>query len=83
MNLEKEYEALRNFFGEKNLLIEYFYGEELDIEELDPIEMMKRMFNKVKITHLPSGKIITGTKSDKQIENAISALIDLKAELAR
>ena len=45
------------------------------------MEMIKRMYNKVKITHQPSGKVVTGTKSNKQIENAINALTDLKKEL--
>ncbi len=82
MDLEEQYEELKNYFGEKNLVIEYFNGEESEIEGLDPMEVIKRMFSKVKITHQPSGKVITGTKSDKQIENAISALRDLKAELS-
>ncbi|WP_136466154.1 hypothetical protein [Flagellimonas onchidii] len=82
MDLDEQYEELKGFFGEKNLVIEYFNEEELEIEELDPMEILRRMFVHVKITHQPSGKVVTGTKSDKQIENAVSALLELKAQLS-
>lgn len=81
MDLETQYKELKDYFGEKNLVIEYFNGDESEMDGLDPMEVIKRMFSKVKITHQPSGKVVTGTTSDKQIENAISALMDLKTEL--
>ena len=82
MDLETQYEELKNYFGEKNLVIEYFSGDESEMDGLDPMEMIKRMFCKVKITHQPSGITKTGTKSNKQIENAIYALSNLKTELS-
>ncbi len=81
MDLETQYEELKNYFGEKHLVIEFFNGDESEMDGLDPMETIKRMFSKVKVTHQPSGVIKTGTKSNKQIENAIYALTDLKAEL--
>nr|WP_299382377.1 peptide chain release factor-like protein [Allomuricauda sp.] len=81
MDLDEQHEELKSYFGEKNLVIEYFNEEELNVEELDPMEILKKMFINVKITHLPSGKVVTGTKSEKQIENAIKAMLELKALL--
>ncbi len=83
MDLEKQYEELKSYFGEKNLIIEYFNGDESEIEMLSPMEAIKRMFCKVKITHIPSGKVTNGTTSDKQIENAVIALKDLKIKILK
>ncbi len=64
MELEKKYEYLKAHFGEKNIQIDY-YGDS---------------FNKIRITHLPTGKQQFGNKNKTQIENAIIALEKLKNE---
>ncbi|WP_452225735.1 hypothetical protein [Lacinutrix cladophorae] len=65
MELEKKYKNLKAHFGEENIQIDY-YGD---------------TFNKIRITHLPTGKQQFGNKNITQIENAIIALEKLKAEL--
>ncbi len=63
--LEKKYSDLKTHFGEENIQIDY-YGDS---------------FNKIRITHIPTGKIKLGEKHSTQIENAVQALEKLKMEL--
>ncbi|WP_303318800.1 hypothetical protein Q4Q34_04915 [Flavivirga abyssicola] len=63
--LEKKYSDLKTHFGEENIQIDY-YGDS---------------FNKIRITHIPSGKIQLGEKHNTQIENAVQALEKLKMKL--
>ena len=66
MELEKKYENLKAHFGVENIQVDY-YGES---------------FNKIRITHLPTGKQQFGNEDKTQIENAIIALENLKKELS-
>ena len=63
--LETKYSDLKTHFGEDNIQIDY-YGDS---------------FNKIRVTHIPTGKIQLGEKYNTQIKNAVDALENLKMEL--
>ena len=70
--LQKEYLRLLNSLGEENLPFEYYHNT-VQIEEDTPEVALEKLFTKVKLRYLPSGKIYLGDKFDNQIENAIAS----------
>lgn len=62
---KEKYYKLKSYFRDEDIQIDYF-GDS---------------FNKIRITHIPTGKIQLGEKYNVQIKNAIQALEKLKKEL--
>ncbi len=75
MNLHEEYDKLENYFGKSNIKIEYFFDKNLEV--LDP-----KQYSTIKLTHIPSKKVVLGENCDTQIENTVDALKKLKSLLA-
>ena len=77
--MENEYLELRDYFGLENLRMD-LQQEVLQDNNQDSIfiDESKIRYGKVRITHIPSGKIVYGTSHTTAQENQIEALKKLK-----
>ncbi len=80
--LEKDYLQLRDYFGHENIRLDV-QQEIVDDNNNDSlfIEESKIKYIKVRVTHIPTGKVAFGRSYDNQMENTIEALKKLKEEI--
>lgn len=81
-DLEHEYLELRDYFGHENLRMD-LQQEIIDNKDNDTIFIKSSQvrYINVRITHIPTGKVVFGTSYDNQLENTIEALKKLKAKI--
>ena len=81
MNLESKLSNLLSHFGESKIQIDYLQeNQQIELDDPDYLDKITSQFNKVRITHLPTGIVKYGVKFQTQIENAIYALEELREE---
>ncbi|MBV1924152.1 MAG: hypothetical protein KUG68_09010 [Flavobacteriaceae bacterium] len=70
MDQIKKYNELKSHFNESDLEIKYIFEP-----NLNPLD--SHQYSKIKLKHIPTGKVILGDKHNTQIENGIDALKEL------
>ncbi len=80
--INQKYQELLDYFDPKHLKIDVKYESiKVSTSETNDNISDKIPYAKVRVTHLPSGKVTFGTIHTSQIDNAIEALEKLKQEL--
>ncbi len=81
---EKKYKELTGYFGIENLRMDV---KQDIIEDRNPdslfVDESKVKYIKVRITHIPTGRIAFGESYDNQLMNAVEALMILQKEIEK